>query len=631
MLRTTLGQVLVNAQLPPALRDYNRVLDKKGIAQLFETVAKDHTHDYTAIAQKVANVGRSAAYSTGGYSFGLKHLRTSPATQLHRDALNREIDTISAHPDLSDDEKEKRIVAATQAKMPIVQDSVYKESLAEKNPLALQILSGTRGSATNLRSIRAGDMLYTDHHDRAIPIPVLHSYAEGLTPEEYFAGSFGARKGVIDTKLAVAKSGAFGKVLTQATHRLIVTGHDDLDDKHAGRRGLPVSVGDPDNEGSLLAHDVGGYARNTTLTPRILKDISSKGITDILVRSPTVGGPPQGGVYSRDVGVRERGGLSPVGDYVGISAGQALSEKMTQGSLSSKHSGGVAGAGAAVSGFKYIDSLVQIPKTLVGGAIHAQLDGKISSIRPAPQGGTYIDIEGKTHHLGAGLNPVVEVGHRVEAGDILSEGVPNPGEVVAHKGIGEGRRYFTKTFRDAYANSGMSVNRRNVELLARGLINHVRMTDEHGDYAPGDVASYAAIERDWEPRANTNRVAPGSAIGKHLEVPVLHYSIGTKVKPSMLGEFHKFGINHVDVHDDPPPFEPVMIRGIAGLQHDPDPLVRHFGSNLQKATLDSVHRGGISDAGGTSFVAALADPTNFGRSGFTAGWRPSGPVPIPTR
>jgi hypothetical protein len=113
--------------------------------------------------------------------------------------------------------------------------------------------------------------------------------------------------------------------LGQAAHRLIVTARDhDADHPDAEDIGLPVDANDPDNVGALLARPVAGLPRNTLITPRVMKRLHAEGINRIVVRSPITGGPPQGGVYARDVGVRERGGLSPVGDYVGHAAAQSL-------------------------------------------------------------------------------------------------------------------------------------------------------------------------------------------------------------------------------------------------------------------------------------------------------------------
>ena len=69
MLKTTLGQLLINESLPPDLRDYHRVLDKKGIRGLLQQIADTHPEQYRTVAHDISDVGRDAAFSTGGYSF----------------------------------------------------------------------------------------------------------------------------------------------------------------------------------------------------------------------------------------------------------------------------------------------------------------------------------------------------------------------------------------------------------------------------------------------------------------------------------------------------------------------------------------------------------------------------------
>jgi DNA-directed RNA polymerase subunit beta' len=622
MIRTTVGQVLVNRHLPPDLRDFGRVLDKEGIESLFQQVAERHPDKYVDVAKRLSDVGRDVAYQTGGFSFGLADMQPAQAALRAREAIEHEVQSIHSRPDLDDAAKEKAIVAVANKYQAKLQDEIFGEAMAKGNPLAQQILSGARGNKMNLKSLLGADLMYTDHHGREIPIPVLNPYPHGLSPVEYWAGAFGARKGVADTKFATQEAGFFAKQLTQAAHRLVVTGLDAAEppDKYT-IRGLPVDVDDPDNAGAYLAHPAGPYRRNTLLTPRVLGDLKARDIKRILVRSPTVGGPPMGGVYTCDVGVRERGFAATPNDYVGIAAAQSLSEKLTQGQLGSKHSGGVAGADKSVTGFKFINQLVQVPKTFKGVAAHAQLDGVISAVREAPQGGHYVDVSGQEHYVPQGRDVLVQPGDKVEAGDVLSEGTPNPAEIVAHKGIGEGRRHFTAAFRDAYRRSGMYADRRNIELLARGLIDHVRVTEEFGDHIEDDVVPYQHVENNWEPREGSEVLAPRSAVGKYLERPVLHHTIGTRVKPSMLSELETFGVTNLAVHRDPPPFEPVMIRGMETLAHDPDWMVRHLGSGLAKSTLRAVHRGGTSDEAGTSYVPALARRIDFGRHGLTRGWQ----------
>jgi len=632
-LKTTVGQLLINEALPPEMRDYNRTLDKKGIAKLFQEIAEKRPDLYKDVAQKLSDVGRDVAYTTGGFSFGLRDMLPSKVAQVARQQIESEVRSIQANPRLTDDQKEEAIIRAVGRHQQTLEGQIFAEAKASKNPLAGQIMSGARGSPMNLKSLLGADLLYVDHHAREIPIPVLNPYPRGLSPVEYWAGAFGARKGVADTKFATQEAGYFAKQLNQIDHRLVVTQQDDDedDDANGAIRGLPVDTDDGDSAGALLAQPVGTYKRNTVLTPRILKDLQNQGIKRIVVRSPMIGGPAQGGVFARDVGVRERGGMAPLGDQVGLAAAQALSEKLTQGQLSSKHSGGVAGAEQAVTGFKYINQLIQVPKTFKGGAAHAQVDGIVNNVTDAPQGGKYIFVGGEQHYVPHGVDIKVKPGDAIEAGDVLSAGIPNPAEIVKHKGIGEGRRYFMNTFRKAYSDSGMGADRRNIELLSRGLIDHVNVTDEFGDFVPDDVTSYSTIERNWQPRDGTRAMNTTSAAGKYLERPILHYSIGTKIRPSIIKELGEFGVSNVEVHDDPPPFEPVMIRGASNLQHDPDFITRHLGSGLQKATLGAVHLGGTSDASGTSYVPAKVwNPTEFGRQGLVQGWKPKTPSVLST-
>ena len=627
-METTVGQLLINESLPESMRDHNRVLDKKGIEKLLAEVAEKHPDQYRTIVKQLSDVGRDAAFTTGGYSFGLKSLRQSVAAKQMRVSLQKELRDIYASPEHTPATRQEAILTATRRHAMTLSGAVLKEAESENNPLAGQVRSGSRGNASNLNSLIGADLLYTDHRGVPIPIPVMNNYGHGLTPAEYMAGAYGTRKGIIDLKSATQDAGFFAKQLVQAAHRLLVSQNDDENVYDPSNpRGLPVPTNDMDNEGALLAHPVGGYDRNAELTPRILKDLHARGFENILVRSPMVGGPADGGVYGRDVGRREKGMIAPVGDYVGISAAQALAEPVTQAQISSKHSGGVAGAGAgAIGGFKFINQLVQVPKKFRGGTTHAQVDGRVSEIEPLEWGGYNVTIAGQTHYVPH--KPTVKTGDEIEAGDMLSDGVANPAEVVMHKGHGEGRRYLTEALRTAFADSGIFGHRRNIELLARGLVNHVRLTDEVGDWAPDDVIPYQSLERSWQPRPGHTVVPPQHALGQYLERPVLHYTVGTKVRPSVLKQLQAYNVPSVYTHKDPPPFKPEMVRGMANVAQDPDWMTRFLGSYQKDSLLEGARRGAVSDDTGTSYVAPLARGIDFGRTGATKGWKvPEPPKP----
>lgn len=624
MLKTTLGQVLINDALPEEMRDYNRVLTKKQMVELATTLAQTHPDDYRRIMKKLHDVGKDASYTTNGLSFGLNDIKPTLAVRTAQLKTQQAMREILSNRKLSDKERSLKLLDLAATTQRALVDNVFNEAQAQDNPLAHQVGGVGRGNKFSLNSIIGADMQYVDHKDDPIPIPVLRGYSQGLRPVEYFAGAFGTRKGVIDVKTATADAGFYGKQLTQMAHRLLVTADDDDDEENAltaQERGFPSDVDDPDNEGALLARDIGPYKRNTILTPKILHDIKAAGHKDILVRSPTVGGPPDGGVYAKDVGYREKGRLPPIGDYVGIAAAQALSEPVSQSQLSSKHSGGVGGS-KAIGGFKAINALVQVPKKYPDGATHSQIDGTVQEVRPAPQGGFYVQVNGQDHYIPPDREVSVKKGDTLEAGDVLSDGIPNPAEVVKHKGVGEGRRYFVSAMREVLKNSGITAHRRNIELLSRGLINHVRLNDEYGDYVPNDIVPYSMVERSWTPRDGSVMGAPNTLVGHYLEKPVLHYSIGTKIGKNVVTNLQKYGIKNIQAHKEPPPFEPEMVRGMANISNDPDWMTRMIGSYQEKGLLNSVQRGLSSDISGSSYVPALARGETFGVTGVTSGWKP---------
>lgn len=624
MLKTTLGQILINNALPPDLQDHERVLTKKKMGELATQLAEKYPDQYRTVMKKLHDIGKDASYTTNGLSFGLRHIKPTLAVRNAQLKMQGDMQKLFSARGIDDKERNLRLLElASNAQRDLV-DKVFSESQGEDNPLAQQVHGVGRGNKFSLNSLIGADMQYLDHRGEPIPIPVTRGYGQGLRPVEYFAGAFGTRKGVMDLKTATADAGFFGKQLTQMTHRLLVTQDDDDDEERlatAHDRGMPTDVDDVDNEGALLSRPVGPYKRNTLLTPKILRDIKQMGVKDILVRSPLVGGPADGGVFAKDVGYREKQRLPPIGDYVGIAAAQALSEPVTQSQISSKHSGGVGGAGA-ISGFKALNALVQVPKKYPNGAAHTQVDGRVQEIRPAPQGGFYVQVSGQDHYVAADREVSVKKGDELEAGDVISTGMPSPAEVVKHKGIGEGRRYFVQAMQQVMKNSGISSHRRNVELLSRGLINHVRLTDEYGDYVPDDIVPYSALERNWQPRQGAVSGAPQSMLGHYLEQPVLHYSIGTKIGKNVAANLNKYGIKNIQAHKEPAPFEPEMVRGMSNISNDTDWMTRMLGSYQEKGLMNSVHRGLSSDTSSSSYVPALARGEQFGVTGTTSGWKP---------
>ena len=607
-METTAGQILINEALPEDMRDHSRVLDKKGIQALMTELAHKHPDRYVEVNQKLHMLANEAVTLHGGSaSLSLDSFRTPAKVRALRDEINVGVQKI-LDSGLSEKQKNDQIVMLTSKYLDKMTDTNYDEGLKEDNPLALQVLSGSRGNRNQFRSLRAGDMLVVDYKDKPIPIPILSSYAEGLDPVQYFAGAYGARKGAIAVKFATPKAGFLGKQLALASHRLIVT------EKDCGtKNGIPVEANDHDNEGAVLASDAGQYTPGTILTPKIMKELGKQ---KILVRSALTCHADKG-ICQRCAGIRERGDFPPINDNLGIAAAQAISEPLSQSQLAVKHSGGMASSSGrtAKTGLDLINQLVQVPETFHGLAAMTTVDGRVESIEPAPQGGSYVTVGSTQHYVPPGETLSVNKGDVVEAGDILSSGIPNPSQVTHHKGIGEGRRYFVDQFRKALQDSGVGAHRRNIELLARGLINHVRITDSDGpsDTAVDDITEYDDMVRGYQPRFGFKVTTPSQALGLHLEEPVLHYSIGTRITPNVIKTMQEHKVPAVKAHAEPPSFAPEMTRAMETLTHSNDWMVQLGGFYLKKGLISSVHKAGKSDLHGTSYMPSLAQGVEFGK------------------
>lgn len=277
----------------------------------------------------------------------------------------------------------------------------------------------------------------------------------------------------------------------------------------------------------------------------------------------------------------------------------------------SKHKGGVGGKKIIdpegedqPSGFRNIERMFTTPSNFPGGAVLAPEDGTVTMIKPAAQGGTYVTVGTKTLYCSPYRTMKVKVGDKVYAGDVLTNGVPNPMEVVALKGLGAGRVYFMNKLDDILKNSGAGTARRNVESFARAFLNKVEITNPDGydDYLPGDIVNYSHIMADYEPRENSQTLPADKAINQYLEKPVLYYTIGTRITPEVASTLKKYKFDNVLVNKEQPAFAAKFMRPAEGLQHDQHWLPRLSGERLKEGLFDATRQGITDEYDSNSYV-----------------------------
>lgn len=602
----TIGKLLVEEALPEDMRDRQRVFDKGTASTFFGELARKHPDEYEDVLHKLTNISRTAGTEYGNNaSMKLTDLQTPPKLQALRESISAKIDSVAQSRGLTKEEKNVRIEQIMRDAMPVITSTLKDEVLNDSNAFGESVKLGVRGSPTQLIQILFGDMLVSDHKDRAIPIPGIHGYGQGVTPMEYWAGTYGSRKGYSSVQFATAKAGFLGKQLTMMAQRVKVTGPD----CGATDTGIIADGADPDIIGTVLARPAKGIPAGTVIEKKhlpVLKDEKP------LVRS-VISCQQEEGVCQKCAGRHNQDSFHPIGSHIGITAARTASEPLTQVlGLSAKHSGGVVGLNDnSISGFEEINQFVQVPKSFKGASVLAPVTGRVQQITAAPQGGKYMHVGGNQVYIPEGRELQVKLGDSVDAGDMLTDGTPNPAEIAAHKGLGEGRVYFLDKFAQILKSNGVPTHRRHIEILARAFFDRVNVTnpDGVGDYIIGDSVSYGDIQRGYKPRPGFEKLVPGRTVGKYLEKPVLHYTIGTKITPAIAKNLKEQGIADISVHSEDPGFEPEVLRIMDLPAKDKDWKTRMAGFNIQKSFLDAARRGASSEHETTSYVPKLMDPS----------------------
>lgn len=605
---TTIGQLLVNKAIPEQYRDYSRSLGKSETDDLLQRIAQEHPEQYSKVSGDLMRLGANAAFEEGStlrLSDTLGVINKRPFL----DAIDAQEAVIDAS-DMSDEDKK-----AARADLYVEVNAAMRTATVAaagkaNNPFALQVKSKARGNPDQLTAILSSPGIYQDAKDEVVPVFIRRSYAEGLKPWEYFAATYGARKGVISSKMATRDAGYLGKLMGMATMDQVVS-EDDCGTPY----GVPVKVNDKDNYGSVLARDTGPFKASTVITKDVMDSINATGTESIVVRSPMTCGA-KNGLCKRCVGKREGDKFPELGAHVGASSKSALAEPLAQIALNVKHSGKKNKGDGAYGGFEMIRSMATVPGHFQYKATVSESDGTVDSVDEAPQGGWYVTVGGEKHFIPQELGVSVKPGDTVESGDQLSYGVPSPSDVVRLKGIGEGRRYFADRLTQTYRDTNLGVNRRNVEVLSKALIDHVTIddVDASGEHLPGETTRYSSWAYGYKPRADAARAVPKLAIGRYLEEPAMHYTIGTRITKRVADDLEKYGTGDVLAHSNPVGVNPTMLSVVRTPEFTDDWMARLGTSYIKSRLLEDAQKGSDSNRHGIHPVPGIARGTEFGQS-----------------
>ena len=375
------------------------------------------------------------------------------------------------------------------------------------NPIFMMMNSKARGNISNFTQLAGMRGLMAKPDGTPVEIPVTSNFVEGLSVDEFFLSTHGARKGSADTALKTADSGYLTRRLVDVSQDIIVK-----EDDCGTTDGVVVRAFINDKNGSVIEklYDriVGRFAnkpivnpknnkviveRNELITDSIAEKIVDAGIDSVEIRS-TLTCNTKNGVcckcYGRNLAT---GNVVEIGEAIGVMAAQSIGEPGTQLTMRTFHTGGVAGEEDITQGLPRVQELFEArnPK---GKATIAEISGKVSKITE-DHGKFKISIqnklETKEHVTNYGAKLRIEKGDMVNPGDKLTEGAISPKELLAVTDPITTQEYILKEVQNAYRSQGVEISDKHIEIIARRMIDKIRVIDSGDTYLlPGSLINF---------------------------------------------------------------------------------------------------------------------------------------------
>ncbi len=478
---TSVGIAKFNNCLPLRFRDYDmKRIDKKTLANMFQAMQDGGASniEMSQSATALKNLGNKYLYKRG-FTVGLSDLK---------------VDNKKKEKVFSETEKklgkgythENFVKAFSQAEKDLTE--ILKKDNAD-NAFTHMAVSGSKGNESNLRQILGAPGLLMDNMNRVVPVPVKHSYSEGLDPSEYWISLYGARKGMVDRQRSTSVPGALTKEVINNTIDHLVTLQD-----CGTKRGAKKDLSDVYVHDRYLAEDVGTLAKQgQRVTHALKREMQKAGFKSITVRSPLYC-DAKNGVCSKCFGVMADGKPLSVGDNIGVIAGQAITEPTTQMTMNSFHTGGVASQEIGKEqGLPRVLQLLKLPEGLPNKATLADQNGKVTQVVRSPAGGYEVTIDKNVHFIGVGLTPTVKVGDTVKKGDKISTGVESPQDILRTKGLEETRNFLTRELSETYKGD---IHHNILETIVQKMtdLTKVENPGNSTEVLPGEFVSYARVE-----------------------------------------------------------------------------------------------------------------------------------------
>jgi DNA-directed RNA polymerase subunit beta' len=382
---TTLGRLLFNEVFPEDMPFQDEPMTKKKLQQVMALVYNRYGQAKTAeIADVLKDLGFKVA-TMSGLSMGMGDFTYINGMDTAIAEGEERASAISEQYEQGfiTEEERYRLTVETWKKVDTrVQELLAEQMVGQESTMAIAITSGARGNISQMKMCVGMLGVFQDASGHVIELPIKSGYIQGLDPLEYFTGTRGTRKALIDIALKTADAGYLTRRLVDVAQDVFTIESDDAEELDPG---FAMSRADAEEIGVSYASRLEGrYAavtakghikRGELITKPIAEAIEADEAVDNVKIMSVLSATSVHGVPQKSYGVDPATGLMVAPHHpIGVIAAQSIGEPGTQLSLDSKHRSGAVVADDTAQGLSRVEELFEI-RTPKGQAYLTDISG----------------------------------------------------------------------------------------------------------------------------------------------------------------------------------------------------------------------------------------------------------------
>lgn len=452
--QTTLGRLLFNEIFPEDFAFQDETMTKKRLQKVMALIYNQYGQEQTArVADDLKDLGFHHS-TMSGLSMGMDDFPSivgMPAVISEGETQAAAISRQYEDGFITDPERSRLTIENWVKIRDQVQAMLTDQMVGQDTSVAIAITSGARGNISQLRDAVGMLGVLDDASGRPIELPIKSGYVHGLDPLEFFTGTRGTRKALIDIALKTADAGYLTRRLVDVAQDVFTVEDDELDQGFAMLRtdAQEIGIGYATRlEGRFAAVAIKGIVkRGQLITETIAKQIEEDESLDGVKVMSVLSVSSVRGVPRKSYGIDQATGkLVEAHQPIGVIAAQSIGEPGTQLSLHSKHrSGTQLVVDDTAQGLNRIEELFEV-RSPKGQAYLSEISGPASGweegdhyiVQIAAKDGEKVKLPltGRTPHVANGTD--VAIGDVLAAQDDKSEPLiaPIAGKVqVTNKNI----------------------------------------------------------------------------------------------------------------------------------------------------------------------------------------------------